>query len=383
MIWEFLMMLAVGLLHCPAMFFWAGCPCCGGCECDYCDITDSFDRANSSTVGTGWTEEAGDWTIASNKLSIADADARLRLNDGGVECGFAATADEVAFCEVTIRATSSGDKARVLPNHNPSGPLQFTAVEFVFGTNKLRLYENIAGAETLVFEKDWTFNTATDYVIRVESIEPNPRLYSFPNALRVEVDGTHAATIPHSCAGGTQFALGTGDTVAGTITFDNFSMGTVCSVGCADNTQCYWPSPTDSAQQMQVVVAGLALDIGAAPCSGATECSSLNGTYVLDRVGQECAWEVDFSDVTCTLVGPDETVSKLRLYWDGESAGCGVATLFMKFIMADGFDFDVVASWVAGGSTDVTELQDATATETPFSIDRCATAGATFVVTPL
>jgi hypothetical protein len=38
MLWELLTWLAIAFLHCPAMFFWAGCPCCG-CECEFCDAT--------------------------------------------------------------------------------------------------------------------------------------------------------------------------------------------------------------------------------------------------------------------------------------------------------------------------------------------------------
>jgi len=49
--------------------------CCCGCVI----ASDDFNRANSTNLGSNWTELAGDWSIASNQLTVATSDAEARF----------------------------------------------------------------------------------------------------------------------------------------------------------------------------------------------------------------------------------------------------------------------------------------------------------------
>ncbi len=43
--------------------------CCAPAGCDY--FTDEFTRADSTDLGDDWTEDTGDWSIASNMLTVS------------------------------------------------------------------------------------------------------------------------------------------------------------------------------------------------------------------------------------------------------------------------------------------------------------------------
>lgn len=56
-----------------------GCRCCGPNCTAY---IDRFDRADSTTVGGDWIEDAGDWEIVSGELTTSDSDAEIRTTGG-------------------------------------------------------------------------------------------------------------------------------------------------------------------------------------------------------------------------------------------------------------------------------------------------------------
>ena len=68
----------------PLNFAWFG-PQSGDCSCCTPSVgclyfSDMFDRADSTALGSDWTETTGDWSIASNKLSVSSANARVDCN---------------------------------------------------------------------------------------------------------------------------------------------------------------------------------------------------------------------------------------------------------------------------------------------------------------
>ena len=63
--------LSFSMLFLLGFMFSPSCQCCEDCIL----FEDDFNRANSTTVGNGWTEVAGDWEIVSNELQIDEADA--------------------------------------------------------------------------------------------------------------------------------------------------------------------------------------------------------------------------------------------------------------------------------------------------------------------
>lgn len=64
-------------------------------------FTDDFNRADSSTLGAGWVEVSGDWSIVSNRLSAGAAGGTIILRAAG------AMASNDHYAQVTIATTAA------------------------------------------------------------------------------------------------------------------------------------------------------------------------------------------------------------------------------------------------------------------------------------
>jgi hypothetical protein len=64
-------------------------------------FTDDFNRADSSTLGAGWVEVSGDWSIVSNRLSSGSAGGTIILRAAG------AMASNDHYAQVTIATTAA------------------------------------------------------------------------------------------------------------------------------------------------------------------------------------------------------------------------------------------------------------------------------------
>jgi hypothetical protein len=244
-----------GILSVSAFaFFFAGCACCG-LSCTF--FSDAFTRADSTNIGSDWTEVSGDWSIASNTLSIvATTSAKALCNTSTV-----ALAHHVA---VTIRFTNTSDLARVLLDYVNS--TNFMYAEFKCGTvgsGHVRVGIVSAGVDTALATSVATFNTATNYA--VTACVGQYGIKAVGNSITAKALRWHSQT--------GEFALATGGTCAGTITFDTLTASILrpdcqaCDVtagcgGCVDTIP----------QEYQVDVA-LVAD---AHC---TTCDLLNGTW--------------------------------------------------------------------------------------------------------
>lgn len=80
-----------------------GCQCCAGCPI----FSDDFNRADSGTIGNGWTENAGTWEILSNELKTTSANGRVS-NSPTTPTSLAG----IRFSGV-MKGMDSGDKLRL------------------------------------------------------------------------------------------------------------------------------------------------------------------------------------------------------------------------------------------------------------------------------
>lgn len=117
--------------------------CCPPAGCDY--FSDDFNRADSSDLGSDWTETAGDWSIASNLLAVSTASAVVTCNTTHPTSGTAYRVS-VAMC-----GGQEGDALRAWINNDPTtfGEVTFHT-DGATGRARLRLF--VAG--TLVGETD-------------------------------------------------------------------------------------------------------------------------------------------------------------------------------------------------------------------------------------
>lgn len=67
-------------------------------------FTDDFNRADTSTLGAGWVEVSGDWSIISNQLSPGSAGGTIILRAAG------AMASDDHFVQATIAATTAASQ---------------------------------------------------------------------------------------------------------------------------------------------------------------------------------------------------------------------------------------------------------------------------------
>ena len=195
-------------------FFFAGCTCCSDFPCPtYYIFVDEFTRSDSTDIGADWTEVAGDWSIASNKLRISSANA-LALCDV-----FDASLPNHPM-SVVFRMSANGDKARVIVNYTDSSNYDF--VEFQLGatTSTMRLYTRVGGSNTQIsVEYESTAGTSPttgDDITMEICAHAN---YISANATWGAA-GLFAAS--RTTNTGNQAAVATGDTVTGNVDFDSF-----------------------------------------------------------------------------------------------------------------------------------------------------------------
>lgn len=110
--------------------------CCGGC-----DITsDDFTRADSSSIGAGWREVAGDWSLASNQLTVASSDAFAR--------NLANQPDDEFRIKVCAKGQgdNDGDELRVFVAWSDTRYIFAQLTVGSGGCGELQLFANTAGS---------------------------------------------------------------------------------------------------------------------------------------------------------------------------------------------------------------------------------------------
>ncbi len=140
---------ASGLLL-PRPNFGSRRPCRGCCfTCVY--FSERFARADSSDLGSDWTEVSGAWSISSQELVVSSQNAICKCNEANPQN----TPEVVVDIDVT-HGTAEGDWVRVIVDYQDSDNYYF-ADSGLFSANKsLRLGKRVAGVETILKESGIT-----------------------------------------------------------------------------------------------------------------------------------------------------------------------------------------------------------------------------------
>lgn len=114
--------------------------CCCAVECLLFD--DNFTRANSSTVGNGWTEQNGDWSITTNNLEVSSASAIITRDAGTDDFTLAVTFN-------SIGSTAAG-APRIIFNWIDNSNYDFIEARTSGTVFDCLVNQRIAGVETAI-----------------------------------------------------------------------------------------------------------------------------------------------------------------------------------------------------------------------------------------
>ncbi len=118
-------------------FRFSGGGCCCGCPTAY---ADSFERADSATVGADWTEISGTWDIDTNALECTSA--------GSVVNSYS-DADDTYVVICTVHLATNGDKARVMLGRQDANNYVYAQVHRTGTTTvELKTYKVQGGTHT-------------------------------------------------------------------------------------------------------------------------------------------------------------------------------------------------------------------------------------------
>jgi hypothetical protein len=290
-----------------------------GCNCCSCLIfEDLFTRANSSSVGSDYTEVAGDWAIASNKLTVPDNDAILSLAT--------AVPGSVSSYVMQVRASLRVNIVyRFLFAYTDAN--NYYAVEYEktasgSSTVEVRFIERIAGTSTQIGRTEETLSVFSD-----------ADFY-----LRVAWDGAYVtAQYPATSGGALAFAYSR--PIQGTFTSLNVAIGTGTNTGTIDATfdelqltyhyndrsNCYdviftcnkCDDDAQIASDYDIEFDGVAEGTGGSPCPAGTAATFNSTIYSFSRSNSAIDLFDNFlclySTVTLDYCTPTNTFKRMRL----------------------------------------------------------------------
>ena len=209
-----------------------------GCQCCACTIAeDTFDRADSTNLGSDWTEQTGDSEIESNRL-VLPADAIATFTPSG---GY--------YAMEVVAQGDSGDKPRLIYYRNSSNWL---AAELEIGTSgKARIIQRISGTTTTTAECDYSSSANTDYTLYLCHTAVNSNFNTFYETGEVTLYSVATLFIDCSPVVRGQFdslvhnivsesGVATGGTAVD-VQFDNFKSLDFNTDTCALCDECPWP----------------------------------------------------------------------------------------------------------------------------------------------
>jgi len=392
MLWEILALLAIVLLHLPLGFF--SC-CCETFPCTDCKCEDQFTRSNNTDIDTGspvgWTEVAGDWSIASNTLAVSST--------GALAVG-TKTYNGSALVAVFVTGVSSGDKFRLILGYADTD--NYLYAEFTVGsagTGYIKIVSRAGGSDTVLREMDphaTNFAAAGSYMSFCYDKENGRAMAGYG----VNLNGYFFTTsyfisafdVPEPPPGGRP-GLGTGGTLSGTINFDGFAFNGENTVSpCQACRSCgAWAStsspslaPTPVARYVDVAVAGL----GNGSCGS---CTTLNQNVTAEHFGYvknapsgggafpPCIWGAMLDTPAC---GYDRFI----VWMDSGTLGGGSVVFWWNVTFLDDwwaptlpYTFSALSSGAWGFSPTTAPVSWSYAPSTPTTL--CASASSTFDLT--
>lgn len=201
-----------------------GYPCC----CTGCDIaSDDFDRAS---VGSGWTQVAGTWSISSDKLETSDSDALAiyaTSHPDGSSHHHVAIEGEVSASGSQVRAIVAYDSAD-----------DYLIGELTINTSdcsEVKFYKRVGGTTSQLGDtrKIGLLATGTAYLLELCYQDDS----GGELCLKVSLTGgsySWAFCESSITATGDQVGVGTGTLTSGTASFDDFDW----NVSKADRGSC-------------------------------------------------------------------------------------------------------------------------------------------------
>lgn len=269
--------------------------CCGPTEPPVeCDIvSDSFNRADSTSLGSDWTEEAGDWEIDSNELEITTTAACVL-----------STADNpdgpTSYVTALTKFSTTGH-ARLIVAATDENNYLYGEIAFAGALSVIRIGKRSGGTDTVL-------GTYISFISI--GFDTNYSWYVCYNGTALTVGNVGGCLLSRSVSGftGAKVGMGTGATVSGTINFDDFAATRVaedCAVcdTCGSCDDC-----CDDGGPFEIIADFTGMTATDNEC---TNCEALPTEFTLaffsSSPGFSCIWylEYEFCDSPCGDSDPD------------------------------------------------------------------------------
>lgn len=247
-----------------------GCGCCGCTE-----FEDVFTRADSSNIGSDWSEESGAWEIASNKL---------KGTSNGIAVYNTAVSQNSYKVQAVVRSDTANDQVGLVAYYTDANNYYSVILDIGAGARTLKIFETSGGVTT---ERDSASVSAaavdTDHTI----------------SLCITHDGSTARLVARF--GASTFAYwedsspltGPGKagvyrkSAAGVTTWDDFAIDLTNTDTCPD---CGIPCCFD-----ELVPVCLKLVVSGLVDNTCTDCNELNGVEFTFRHNGGCGWNLESS----------------------------------------------------------------------------------------
>ncbi len=272
-------------------------PTCRYCMPSCTIASDDFNRANSTNLGSDWTEVAGDFTITSNFLASTTTGS-IVLHNARYEPTEGVRVTALALVNVVADVGA----VRYIIDWSDSD--NYYCAEYDMGAdNAVRIIHRTGGSETILAEVA---------ILGLSTVAANQGVAYDPVGGRIyalAVSGSESAAEYLSVSGIPPLAnnicglmlVGPG------VSFDTFRMEQIVDP-CLPPEDCDFctdqNNPLAIADQIEVVIAGI-VEEGVPDCGS---CDSLNGTYVLDLIGSYrtghatgCSWRYTFPSSICSV----------------------------------------------------------------------------------
>lgn len=139
------------------------------CTCCCLISKDDFDRVDSSDLGSDWTEESGDWSIASQELAIGDANSLLvNTNESSGATAYVYVAGQLD----TNGGPSGQHRMRVVVDYVDSSNYHFAEIDvdwFGGGIAAINIGVRTSGSDTILTSDtyaDW-LTVSTPFQVKV------------------------------------------------------------------------------------------------------------------------------------------------------------------------------------------------------------------------
>lgn len=125
-------------------------------------VSDTFDRADSTSLGANWTEDSGAWSIASNNIRCNTSSGAYR------KLRWAGAALVSSNYSVEVTARSGANSTGIGPAARCAASSTVTYYGYViFGGDRAYLVEITAGGEAIL-DTGGTVTASTNYTLRLE-----------------------------------------------------------------------------------------------------------------------------------------------------------------------------------------------------------------------